>query len=470
MTRFRPTAEAYELLHQGTLALAEVEHTGVRVDRPYLEGALADTARRILEVEEQLRADPLYKVWRKRYGEKTKLSAPDQLAGVVFGELGYKPRAVTAKKGRAKADEAAFEGLDIPFVKNYFKAQKLRKGRGTYLLGIQREMVEDDGLWLVHPNYNLNIAATYRSTCDNPNWQNVPTRNKMLAEMVRRCYIPRPGHQLVEIDYSQIEVRVAACYNHDPTMIAYILDPTTDMHRDMAAKLFFLEGKDAKQKDIRHLAKNKMVFPQFYGDFYIRCAKHIWEAIGFQSIKLGDASLYDHLARHGITELGDCDPQQRPRPGTFEAHVKSIEDWMWGEWFRVYAQWKRDYYEEYKRTGGFTFHTGFAVNGHYAKNDVTNYAIQGSAFHCLLWSLVRIVERLRRCKMRSRVVGQIHDCAVLDVHPREFDDVTQMCKSIMTEELCKVWKWIIVPLDVELDVCPVDRSWYEKAVMPFPAG
>lgn len=469
--KYRTTPEAYDLLHAGALALSEIEANGVRVDQPYLKSALALTARQIRELEEVLRADPVYKVWRRRFGEKTKLTAPQQLSDVIFKELGYKRKSAGSGRGgeraegsrRGEAEEAAFEGIDLPFLKTYFKAQKIRKGRGTYLRGIEREMVlHADGCYYVHPSYNLNTVATFRSSCDNPNWQNIPSRIDWLAAMIRRSYIPRPGFQLIEIDYSQIEVRVAACYNHDREMIRYINDPKSDMHRDMAAKLFFLTGKQGEQKDIRHLAKNKMVFPQFYGDFYIRCARHIWDAIGFQGIKLDGVSLYEHLAKHGIKELGACDPGERARPGTFEAHVKEIERWMWEDWFREYAQWKRDYYAAYQRTGGFQMHTGFAVNGTYAKNDVTNYPVQGSAFHCLLWSLPRINRRLQRYKMRSRVVGQIHDCVVGDVHPRERDDYIHLVREVMVDEVAKAWKWLIVPLEVEPEVCPVDGPWSGK--------
>jgi DNA polymerase-1 len=467
--RYTTTPEAYALLHEGILALSEVEATGVRVDKSYLDAALVKTERQIRVLEEEIKSDPNYRIWQRRYGEKTNLGAPEQLAGVV----GYKPRAYTTGgaegrgKKRGKADESSFEGIDLPLVQKYFKVQKLRKGRGTYLIGIQREMVEENGMWFVHPSYALNRVATHRSSCSSPNWQNIPSRSKMLAEMVRRCYIPLPGYQLIEIDFSQVEVRVAACYSHDPVLIKYINDPKSDMHRDMAAKLFFLNEKQAAQKDIRHLAKNKMVFPQFYGDFYPRCAKNIWDAIGFQNIKVGQdgPSLYKHLAANGISECGDCDPDNRPVKGTFEQHVKEIEEWMWGRWLKVYAEWKKRFYAEYLKTGGFQMFTGFAINGHYAKNEVVNSPIQGSAFHCLLWALPRIVRHLRKHKFRSRVVGEIHDNLVGCVHPRERDDYIQVCRRFMVEEIAKAWPWLIVPLEVEIEACPIDKSWYDKAVL-----
>lgn len=460
---FATTPAAYDLLHRGTIAFADIEHNGVRVDTAYLADALKRTAEKIKEREDELRADPIYKLWRRRYGENTNFSSPAQLAGVVYGDLGYKAKELTTGGDRGKASEAALEGVDLPFVKQYFRAAKMRKTRGTYLVGIQREMVEhDDGCWYVHPHYNLNTVATFRSSADNPNWQNVPVRNLEMAEMVRRCYVARPGFQLVEIDYAQVEVRVAACYNRDPNLIADVSDPARDMHRDIARKLFFASAKEAAAKPLRNLAKASFVFAEFYGDFYPRVAEKIWDIMGYQSIEVGGVPVRERLAENGITERGDCDPGERPRPGTFEAHVRAVEEWFWERKYPVYKQWKRDWFADYQRNGGFRMLTGFAVNGRLSRNDAVNYPIQGSAFHCLLWAMPRIIGRLRKFKMRSRVVGEIHDCVVADVHPRERDDYINLVREIMVDEIAKAWDWLIVPLAIEAECCEPDASWFEK--------
>jgi DNA polymerase I-like protein with 3'-5' exonuclease and polymerase domains len=96
------------------------------------------------------------------------------------------------------------------------------------------------------------------------------------------------------------------------------------------------------------------------------------------------------------------------------------------------------------------------------KNDVTNYPIQSAAFHCLLWSLVRIVKYIRKYKMGAKVVGQIHDSILADVPVDEVDDYVEICRRIMTVDLSKHWKWIIVPMEVEVECTPVGGSWHEK--------
>src|SRR5258708_3611315 len=132
MPRFVTTPEANQLLLEGTLALSEIEAAGGRIDKAYLDEALKRTAERIKGLEDELRADLIYKLWRRRYGEGTKLGAPEQLAGVVYGDLGYKPRKDTRGGKRGSADESAMDHVDLPFVRTYFQTQKIRKARGTY--------------------------------------------------------------------------------------------------------------------------------------------------------------------------------------------------------------------------------------------------------------------------------------------------------------------------------------------------
>lgn len=470
MKRFVPTADALQLLFEGQLALSQVESEGVRIDKGYLESALDRTEKQIKDLEAQLRADKIYKVWQRRYGDKISFTAPEQLATMVFDHLGYKSKGKTQGGDRESAEEAAFDGIDEPFIKLYFEAQKLRKGRGTYLLGIQREMVQHaDGLWYVHPHYHLNTVATFRSSSSNPNFQNLPNRNPLIAELTRRCYVSRPGQQLLELDYGQIEVRVPCFYSFDPVLMAYNRDPTKDMHRDMAMQLFFLTEKQGKAKAVRHIAKNRYVFPTFYGGYYKQSAPSMWEALSLGNVKVEgtDTTVIQHLAANGITACGPCDStrQYEPERHTFEYHVRECEREFWGTRFQVLAQWKREWLDAYRRDGGCQFLTGFIMAGPHAKNDITNYCVQGVAFHLTLWSLIKINRILRRYKFATRVIGEVHDCINLDGPPNERDDVINLCQRVMSEDVVKHWPWVNVPLITEPEACPVDGCWFEKAAL-----
>ncbi len=367
-----PTPGSYKLIHDGILALSKVEAAGLRIDVKYLDEAILSLEKKIAEAQDKLREDDIFTLWKKKFGARTNLGSHEQLGKVVFGEMGYSSNGETAT-GRHKTDEKSFAGIKLPFLRQYFQLEKWKKAKITYLEGIRKEVVGE----YLHPSFNLHTVQTHRSSADSPNFQNIPVRNKEVGELVRKCFIPREGNVLAEVDYSAIEVRIAACYHKDPVMIEYINDPSKDMHRDQAMQCFLLE-KEWVSKETRYAAKNLFVFPQFYGDYYVHCAKNLWDAIRQLKLQLPDGtSLKKHLARKGIKRLGACDGSGPPEPGTFEAHIRSVEKDFWERRFQVYAVWKRQWYDDYCQRGWFPFLTGFVGKGYYRKNEVINYPVQG---------------------------------------------------------------------------------------------
>jgi DNA polymerase-1 len=470
------TREAAKLLQDGSLAMSELEHNGIRIDVPYLDNQIKEVGAKIRTMEESLRRDKVYREWKRRYGEKTTLGSKQQLATVFFDCLGYERARTQAKKvhsedendekRESKQSEAAFAKVDHPFVKQYFACEKLKKLLSTYLWGIRREVV--DGF--LHPFFNLHTAVTYRSSSEMPNFQNIPIRNKEIAAIIRPCFIPRKGWHLVEMDYSGIEVRVACCYTKDPQLIKEFTGPDGDPHGDTAVELFCLprdfvrKNKDWAKKTIRDYAKNRFVFPSFYGSVYFQCAPELWRGV-LECPKLPDGrTLLEHLKGKGIKKLGDCEPGAETRKGTFVHHVKQVEEGFWNKRFTVYTEWKQRRWEEYLRDGGFSTFVGFYHAGLFKRNDVLNYPIQGSAFHCLLWSIIRLVKSLKRYKMSTLPIGQIHDCSIADSPSDELQDYLDLNYDITTRQLPKAWSdWIIVPMDVEAEVCAADQNWHTKA-------
>lgn len=172
--------------------------------------------------------------------------------------------------------------------------------------------------------------------------------------------------------------------------------------------------------------------------------------------------LYSHLETEGIYELGDCDPEQNPREGTFELHVKKVERDFWNRRFKVYGQWKKDWWDDYCELGYCDTLTGFRIQGDYNRKEIINYPIQGTAFHWLLWCLIRIQKLLNKYRMKSKIVGQIHDSIVGDTHRKEVRNYLEICQQVMTIDVKKHWSWIIVPLKIEAEVAPVNGSWFDK--------
>src|ERR1017187_8748045 len=179
------TADAYALMHEGAIALAQVESNGVRIDTKYLDNKLVEIKKDIKVCTLELQEDEVWTKWKRHFGDKANLDAPKQLAKIMFGVLGHKSIRKTVTTGEDAADEEAFKHIDLPFMKEYIALKKLKKLDSTYLRGIYREVC--DGL--LHASYNLHLAITYRSSCDTPNFQNIPVRNPEIAAMVRRCFI-----------------------------------------------------------------------------------------------------------------------------------------------------------------------------------------------------------------------------------------------------------------------------------------
>ena len=180
---------------------------------------------------------------------------------------------------------------------------KREKVESTYFGQIVRETHEN----VLHTVYNLHTTRTGRSSSTSPNWQNLPKRDEMAKNYVRRGICAPPGQHLFEADYGSLEVRIAACYTKDPKLINYILDPSTDMHRDSALEIFNLKRKEFDSLDkkfgkmIRFHAKNGFVFANFYGSSPKSCAKTLWKiAPDLQVTK--DMSMMDHLNYQGFRE------------------------------------------------------------------------------------------------------------------------------------------------------------------------
>lgn len=449
--------EAYRLFHEGQLVLAQASANGIRIDTDFLDRSIAEADQRINDLEKRLRDDDVFRLWKEEFGNKTTLGSTVQLGQVVFTKLGYTCPELTTT-GRPKTDEKNLKSVDLPFVKDWLDLQGEKKARSTYLQGIRREVV--DGF--IHPDFPLNTARSFRSSSSSPNFQNIPVRDPVVAQQIRPCFIARKGCRIVENDFAGAEVRVSACYHQDPMMIKYIKDPTTDMHRDLASEIYLLD-LDQITKMTRYSAKSYFTFAQFYGDWYVHCAKNLWEAIDNHDLKTtAGVPLKKHLKSKGVKKLGVLDPKQDPKPGTFEKHVKEIERRFWQVRFKVYADWKISWHQSYLSTGGFMMLTGFYVEGVYSKNDVVNYPIQGSSFHCLLWCLIQLQKWIDRHRMKSKIIGQIHDSIISDVPEDELQDYLNAVKWIVTVGLPKAWKWIIVPMEVEAEVTPFEGNWHRK--------
>ena len=453
------TVDGYNLLHRGAVALAEVEANGMRIDVDYLDGAIRDTAARIRKLEKRLMECEEYKLQRRRYGTNTNLTSRDQLSAVLFGDMGHEPLTATAT-GKPQLDETALERIGTKYARKFLLLEKLNKLHGTYLTGVRRE-VEGE---FVHANFGLHLVRSYRGQSDNPNLQNVPIRDDVQGPIIRRAFIPRPGNAIVEMDYSSLEVMVACALSGDPKLTYDAQEG--DMHRDMAAECYKLDPGDV-EKAVRQNTKGGFVFAEFYGDWYKQVTRNLWDGIDRYGLTAHGATLHEHLRAQGITGRGECDPRVEPVRGTFEHHIKKVEDRFWNERFKVYHAKRKRWVAEYKRDGYIDLVTGFRCRGPMSKNQVMNYHIQGPAFHCLLWSLTEILRQMKKSRMGGCIIGQIHDSIIADVPLAELDDYLALASDIATNQLRRHWPWITVEFEVEAEVA--ETNWYEKREVKIAA-
>lgn len=465
----KPTAAAYKLIHEGSLALARMEANGLRVDEARVERTCRRVDGQIAQLDVRLKADPIYARWRRIHGSDANLGSDVQLGRVLFEDMKLPCRFYTpgGKSGKRRPSTAAehLAILKIPFVDDWLRRGRLVHLRGTSLAGLKRETIGG----YFHPVFNLHTARTYRSSSGadqsegrggrDMNIQNLPIRDPEFGRYIRRCFIPRDGWHMVEIDYAALEWRIAASFWGDPDMIAYASDPTKDVHRDWAAETFLCEPGQVS-KGMRGMIKSGFVFATLYGSYYVQTAAYCW--VNSMTLTLKDGTpLHEHLASKGITELGDQKGDRPPRPGTFEAHMKRVEDKFFAK-FHVMRENKSRWLAEYRRRGGFPLMTGFWISGEVSNNQLLNTPVQGPGFHCLLWSLIELDKWLAVNNREALLLGEIHDSGLADVPPGELQEFLTTAERIMTKDIRAAWPWIQTPLEIEVDVVDVGASWFDK--------
>lgn len=451
--------DASNLFLKGIQAFARAERAGIRVDMAVASENHAILTESIDELTTKFKASKFYKHWNHTAGGKVNIDSNEQLGHYLYKTRKLTPSKSTAK-GKGSVDEEALRALNIPELLDLLQIRKLLKLRDTYLHNFISESVNG----FIHPVFNLHTVSTYRSSSDSPNFQNIPVRDEEAKKIVRSCLFPRIGCQLLEVDFSGIEVCIAACYHKDPTMMEYIQTDPGRMHTDMAQQIFLLDEIDKKKpahKHLRSAAKNGFVFPQFYGDYYKGNLVSLsdWGQLPLagkykdtHGIEMPEGhKLGAHLIDCGIASVND-----------FEEHLRKIEEHFWNERFPVYNAWKKKWFKKYQGRGYFNSLTGFRCYGIMNRKEVINWPVQGSAFHCLLWCFIRIDEIMREENWQSRLVGQVHDSMVFDIHPPELEHVVQTVKRVTEVELREAWSWINVPMTIEAEVCQVDESWYHK--------
>ena len=436
---------AYQLLHEGTLCFADIEANGLHINVDYYKQAKKNMIDIVADLEQKIMQTKEGQMWKQYYGHKLNLNSHPQLGDILFNKLKYTSTKVTEKAKKPATDDQSLSKINTPFTSLYLKRAKLKKAATTYIDAFLREEVNG----VIHPFLGLVGVRTYRSQGDHPNLLNIPIRDPEIGKLIRTGIKPSHGNRLVERDYKGIEVSIAASYNHDPVLLHDII--RGDMHRDTAMDCFILK-KEQMTKNIRFLGKNEAVFPWFYSDWYKSTARNMYEHIDDKqySTKQG-VLLRAHLASVGIKTYRQ-----------FESHLEKVFDRFWNKKYKVYTAWKRQWVKDYWKKGYFDTLTGFRCSAIMDDKQAVNYPIQGSAFHCLLWSLIQLNNWLKKENMKSKIVLQVYDCVLTDEHPSESAIIEKKAKEIMTIDLPRHFPWITAPMLIETEATEIDGNWHDK--------
>jgi DNA polymerase-1 len=419
---------------EGFQRLLCAQQNGVKVDGDIILKNEKRIRRKLERIKEDIYNNEVLEKWDKE--KKFDFTKTNDLKYFLYDCLKIPVKSKTKKNKSPALDHSALEKIDLPLVKDILKYRKWDKALGTYISQYKREMINN----YVHPFFHLGSRVkSFRSSSSGPNLQNNPKRDEKIKKIIRSFIIPRLGNRLIEYDFKQMEVAIAACNNEDPVLIE-CLKTNYDMHREWSSFLFVKDKNDIDGVE-RFTGKNQFVFASFYGSYYVDTAKGLWE-------KMPDYTK-NHLIKEGLGKYED-----------WEEHVKQIENKLW-EKFHVYAEWKRKVHKDYKKKGYIELLTGFRCYGPMKFNEVISYKVQGPAFHCLLWTFNNVMKRIKRRHEKSFLVGQIHDSSLGDIHPDDEKGIDYLFWKWGTQKIREHWPWIIVPLKIEKESSEINGSWAE---------
>jgi len=223
--------------------LAQMKKTGIALDVPYLNALSKKLHTELTQLENSI---------YKHAGQEFNINSPKQLGEILFDGLELKPK--NAKKttgGQRSTKESELEKLkdEHPIIADLLRYRELQKLVSTYIDNLPA-MVGEDGR--LHSTLIQTGAATGRMASKDPNLQNIPARTQE-GRAIRKAFVAQEGYRLVAIDYSQIELRIAAILSEDPNLMD-IFKRGEDVHKGVALRVFGVNGENVTD-NMRRKAK-----------------------------------------------------------------------------------------------------------------------------------------------------------------------------------------------------------------------
>ena len=403
------TAESRKLFDEVEVplitVLADMEMEGVRVDEQFLKDYSNELQKDIVIFEKEI---------HDIAGEVFNIDSPKQLGTILFEKLKITDQVKKTKTGQYATGEDILSKFvhDHPVVGKILDYRELRKLKSTYVDALPELINKHTGR--VHTNYMQTVAATGRLSSNNPNLQNIPIRTSRGKE-IRKAFVPRNEEfTLLSADYSQVELRIIAALSNDENMCEAFLQGA-DIHAATASKVF---GVPLDQVDKSMRSKAKAVnFGIIYGQGAFGLAQNL-------GIPRGEAK-----------EIIDSYFKQFNRLKAYQQ--ENIENAR-----------KTGYVETIlgRRRYLADINSANAVVRGFAERNAINAPIQGSAADIIKVAMIRIQEDLRKLKLRSKMILQVHDELVFDVHKEELDII----RPIISERMTTAVK-MRVPLEIDMN-------------------
>jgi len=382
--------------------LVAMEAEGITVSQKVLDQVGEDLAARL---------ETLSKSIAEAAGRPFNLNSPKQLGEILFGEMKLVEKPKKTKTGQFKTDEQTLSSLAAahPIVAEILSYREASKLKSTYVDALPSHRAPHSGR--VHTNLHQLLTSTGRLASSDPNLQNIPVRSELGREL-RKAFVPRADDFiLLAADYSQVELRVMASLSGDPTMIEAFRNDV-DIHRTTAAKVFGVCLDDVLP-EMRRTAK--MVN---FGIIYGISAFGLSQRLG---IPRGEAS-----------EIIETYFQEYP------AIKKFMDD-------TIEKTRKQGYIETLtgRRRNMKDITSGNASIRANAERAAINSPIQGTSADMIKLAMIRIQAFL--AKKKSKMILQVHDELLFDLHHDEKDELTPMIVSAMETALP-------LPLDVPVRI------------------
>lgn len=393
--------------------LAAMEMEGINLDVPFLKSMSVEMAKESAALEQKI---------YETAGEKFNLASPKQLGDILFDKLkigGAKQK--KTKTGQYATGEEILSYLekDNPIVKDILEWRQMVKLQSTYIDALPNQVDRRTGR--VHTDYMQTVAATGRLSSNNPNLQNIPIRTER-GRLIRKAFIARDeNYTLVSADYSQIELRIIAALSGEENMIKAFQNHE-DIHRSTAAKVFNVPLEEVT-KEQRSNAKT-VNFGIIYG------------------VSAFGLSNQTSLSRKESAELIDAYYATYPK---LKSYMANQVDFAREHGYVQTVLGRRRYLKDIN-SANMMVKSG-------AERNAVNAPIQGSAADIIKIAMINIHKKLTSENWKSKMLLQVHDELVFDVHNSELEKIQPMIKH----EMENAFK-LEVPLEVEIGM---GENWLE---------